>query len=135
MKIPSKVLILLSISAFGVMGQREILALKNSQKSSAIDTCSQMQEAANAVKWRYKTIFHGFENLPMNTNATTIYAGRDRLCQLGYITRFTPMGKEVCQGSLYTRNDTTKIWWNYGYYRPNLYSPVNNKSDFCRYTN
>jgi hypothetical protein len=133
MKILYKISILISVSVLGIMSQREMLALELSQRLNVINTCSHMQEAANAVTWKYKTVFHGFENLPMNTKATILYAGRDRLCQLGYITRFTPMGKEVCQGSLYTRSDTSKISWGYGYFRPNLHSPVNNKSDFCRY--
>jgi hypothetical protein len=96
-----------------------------------------MQEEVNKIRRQYKVVFEGFENLPMQTEVTMLYAGRniDRLCQLGYITRFTPMGKEVCQGFLYTRTNTNSIWWNYGYYRPNLHSPVNNKSNFCRYVN
>jgi hypothetical protein len=135
MKILHKTLILTSVSVLIVMSQREMLALELSQRFSVINTCSQMQEAANAITWKYKTVFSGFENLSMDKNATILYAGRDRLCQLGYITRFTPMGKEVCQGFLYTRTNTDDVWWNYGYYRPNLHSPVNNKSNFCRYVN
>jgi hypothetical protein len=136
MKIIYKVAVLMSAPVIIAVGQREMLASKESQKPT-INTCSHMQEEVNKIRRQYKVVFEGFENLPMQTEVTMLYAGRniDRLCQLGYITRFTPMGKEVCQGFIYTRTNTNSIWWNYGYYRPNLHSPVNNKSNFCRYVN
>jgi hypothetical protein len=136
MKRSVKSLLLFAACSFlSATSQYTVIASAKSQGGRIINTCSELQRRANKVSWEYKTIFQGFDNLPMDTSATIANAGNDRLCQLGYITEFTPMGKEVCQGNIYTDIKSNRISWSYGHFRPNLHSPVNNKSDFCRYVN
>jgi hypothetical protein len=126
-----------NILFFAFFSQAKTSALVVKTQVKMPNTCAELQNQANKASWRHKMIFEGFENLPMQTEVTLLYAGRniDRLCQLGYITKITPQGKEVCQGFIYTRTNSDDIQSNYGYFRPNLHSPVNNKSDFCRYVN
>jgi hypothetical protein len=132
-----KLLVTLNILFIAFFSEAKTSALVVKRQVKISNTCAELQDRANRASWKYKMTFEGFENLPMQTEVTMLYAGRniDRLCQLGYITKVTPMGKEVCRGFLYTRTNSNEVQSNYGYFRPNLYSPVNNKSDFCRYVN
>jgi hypothetical protein len=114
-------------------GESQMLALSNQKTKRQINTCGDLQRRANKLWSSDNVSFQGFENLQLNTRATISNAGDDRLCQLGYITEITPMGKMVCQGYLYADVNKTSIRWNHGYFRQTLYDPVYNKSDFCRY--
>jgi hypothetical protein len=113
----------------------EMLALQNNKKYSIPNTCSELQGQANRATWTYKTTFQGFEGLPIETNANLSNPGGSRLCQLGYITRISPMGKEICRGYIYTKVDSPKIRWGYGYYKKTIYQDSGKESDYCRYVN
>jgi hypothetical protein len=115
--------------------QYETLALQKNKKYSIPNTCRELQEQANKSSWSYKTTFQGFEGLAIETNANLSNPGGSRLCQLGYITRTTPMGKEICRGYIYTRTDSPKISWSYGYYQKTIYDDPGRESDYCRYVN
>jgi hypothetical protein len=136
MKISSK--LILSIVTFtlsAVPNHDLVFASFAKQDKRVIDTCSELQRRANKAWRNDNTVFQGFENLPVDRNATISNAGDDRLCQLGYITRITPMGKEVCQGYLYTNINLKKIHWGYGYRQRTIWDDPGPRSDYCRYIN
>jgi hypothetical protein len=114
----------------------EVLALATKGELRQINTCRDLQDEANRV-WRGTRTFQGFENLQMNTKPYRYTSdGNDRLCQLGYSTKVSPMGKEICKGYLYTDVSNRQIQWNYGYMRTDvIYGPTYSKSDYCRYIN
>jgi hypothetical protein len=101
------------------------------------DTCADLQASANRIakKQGREITFHGFEKLPMQTNVYQ-YAtkpGTDRLCQLGYLTDISPMGKSICLANIYTNTESPKFSWGIGYFRTTFYAPVNRESEFCRW--
>jgi hypothetical protein len=131
-----KSLVILNLLFVACFSPATTTALAVKKKIKVPNTCAELQGQFNRSSWEYKTTFEGFESLPMNTRATISNAGNDRLCQLGYITEITPMGKMVCQGYIYLSiKSIENIYWNYGYYRQTIHSPANNKTDFCRYVN
>jgi hypothetical protein len=76
--------------------------------------------------------------LPMQTDVYSegvTTRGTDRLCQLGYITITSPMGKKICQGHIYTNTESSQLRWDIGYFRKSFYDPENDSSEFCRYIN
>jgi hypothetical protein len=121
----------------------EVLAFTAKQEVSQINTCRELQDAANRMKWSNPTTFQGFENLQVNTKpykygpGDNDYhgSGSDRLCQLGYVTVISPMGKRICKGYLYTdvERKPSKIIWGSAYMSTSINSPRYRKSDFCRY--
>jgi hypothetical protein len=116
----------------------EVLAFTAKQEVSQINTCRELQDAANRMKWSNPTTFQGFENLQVETRAYRYSSkGEDRLCQLGYITVISPMGKRICKGYLYTdvERKPRKIIWGSAYMSTNMNSPRYSSSDFCRYIN
>jgi hypothetical protein len=122
------------VATFGAT-QHVMLALQNNKKYTVLNTCSELQDQANRATWKYKTTFQGFENLAMEVNANLSNPGGSRLCQLGYITHVTPMGKEICRGYIYFKIGSPKTRWNYGYYQKTIYDDPGRESDYCRYVN
>jgi hypothetical protein len=135
-------LVVIFSSALAVVNHCELSALALSQQKykEPIDTCADLQKIANRVgkNKAKKYTYQGFENLPMRTN---VYSegvtprGSDRLCQLGYITITSPMGKEICQGHIYTNTESSRIRTDIGYFRKTFYDPENYSSEWCRYIN
>jgi hypothetical protein len=128
----------LSFLLFASTLHPEVLALIAKQGTRQINTCRELQDAANKMKWSTETTFQGFENLRVETNAYQYASkGEDRLCQLGYITTISPMGKEICKGYLYTDVTVkpTRIIWGSAYMSTNSNSPRYDHSSFCRYIN
>jgi hypothetical protein len=120
----------------------EVFALTVKQEVRQINTCRDLQDEANRKKWSKQTIFQGFENLQVDTDPYGLSKhgvgdGKDRLCQLGYITTISPMGKEICKGNLYTNvgSRNRSISWGYGYKSTDVYGSRYKRSDFCRYVN
>jgi hypothetical protein len=133
MKDQSKIIILSAVLIS--IGCCELSALAV-RKSLPQNNCSDLQAIANKA-WRGKRItFQGFENLPVQTD---IYShkgkGTDRLCQLGYVTSITPMGKQICKGYLYTNTEELNLGWGHGRFRSTFYDPENSESEYCRYMN
>jgi hypothetical protein len=117
------------------LSQDTIFASFPKQSKRVIDTCSELQRRANKAWAKSNTSFQGFENLPMDRNATISNAGNDRLCQFGYITQITPMGKEVCRGYIYTNINSTKIEWGYSHRQTTVWDDPGPRSEYCRYVN
>jgi hypothetical protein len=116
----------------------EVLALTAKKGVRQINTCRELQDEANRRKWSKPTTFQGFENLRVETRAYYYSSkGEDRLCQLGYITTISPMGKRICKGYLYTNaeSESGEIRWGTAYMSTNMNSPRYSDSDFCRYIN
>jgi hypothetical protein len=114
----------------------EVLALTAKQRVPQINTCRELQDEANRRKWNKPTVFQGFENLQVETKAYYYSSkGEDRLCQLGYITTISPMGKEICKGYLYTdvTDKDNEIRWGSAYMSTDINSPRYSRSAFCRY--
>jgi hypothetical protein len=120
--------------AFSIMGHNMVMALSKKQDVLVVNTCSELQAVANRV-WKGSISFQGFENLPIDRNATISNAGYDRLCQLGYITKTTPMGKEVCRGYIYLNVKTRDIYSAYGFRQRTIWDEPGVKSEYCRYIN
>jgi hypothetical protein len=137
-----KVLFVIFSSALAVVSHCElsVLALSQQKYTEPIDTCADLQKIANRAgkTGAKKYTFQGFENLSVRTN---VYSegvtprGSDRLCQLGYITITSPMGKKICQGHIYTNSESSEIRWDVGYFRKTFNDPVSRSSEFCRYIN
>jgi hypothetical protein len=137
-----KALVVVFSSALAVINHCElsVLALSQKKSSAPINTCADLQKIANRIgkTKAEKYTFQGFENLPMRTNVYSAGVkprGSDRLCQLGYFTKTTPMGKEICKGYIYTNTEETDLVWGIGYFRKTFYDPENPSSEFCRYIN
>jgi hypothetical protein len=113
-----------------------LLATNQTARSGeSIDTCAGLQIIANRVWKKHGISFQGFENLPMKVNIYPNKEGTDRLCQLGYFTKVSPMGKQICKGYIYTSTTSTKINSGYGLYRSTFYDRENYESEYCRYIN
>jgi hypothetical protein len=137
-----RALVVIFSSALAVVNHYELsaLALSEQKYTEPINTCADLQKIANRAgkDGAKKYTFQGFENLPMRTNvysAGVTPRGSDRLCQLGYFTITSPMGKKICQGHIYTNTEDSEIRWNVGYFRKTFYDPVNRSSEWCRYIN
>jgi hypothetical protein len=113
-----------SLSSSAVVQQRIV----NDENS-----CAGLQVIANRIYKKHQITFQGFEGLPINTNVYEHNKGTDRLCQLGYSTEISPMGKQVCKGYIYTNTESPQLSSGIGYYRNSLFSPINREADFCRY--
>jgi hypothetical protein len=99
-------------------------------------TCADLQAIANKVGKKKGYSFQGFEGLPMKTDVYSpgvTTRGSDRLCQLGYFTIASPMGKEICRGHIYTNTESLQIRWDIGPFRKSFYDPENHSSEYCRY--
>jgi hypothetical protein len=119
------VLISVNCHVFSASAQRE---------GESLDTCAGLQAVANRVYAKHKISFQGFERLPMQTDVYNFKdKGTDRLCQLGYMTETTPMGKQICKAHMYTNIKEERMRIGVGYHRNSLFSPVNREADFCRY--
>ncbi len=140
MVLAKRVLLVIVFFTLSIVDNSELSVLALNQPKSRKDTCADLQKIANRVskKSSRKYTFQGFENLPMRTN---VYSegvtprGSDRLCQLGYFTITSPMGKEICQGHIYTNTESSEIRWDVGYFRKTFYDPENHSSEWCRYIN
>jgi hypothetical protein len=116
----------------------ELSVLAQSQKKykEPRNTCADLQKIANRIGKKSQTTFRGFENLPVQTD---IYShkgkGTDRLCQLGYITFVSPMGKQICRGNIYTNVESSNLSWDIGLFRSTFYDRENSESEYCRYIN
>jgi hypothetical protein len=137
-----KVLAIIFSSTIAVINHCElsVLALSQQKSRDPIDTCADLQKIANRVgkTGAKKYTFQGFEDLPMRTDvysAGVTPRGSDRLCQLGYFTITSPMGKKICQGHIYTNSESSRIRWDVGYFRKTFYDSENRSSEFCRYIN
>jgi hypothetical protein len=104
-----------------------------SKKSSPRNNCSDLQTIANRVGKEEGYTFQGFENLTVRTDVYEHNRGNDRLCQLGYFTHVSPMGKKICKGHIYTNVKSPNIRWAVGPFRSTFYDPVNLDSEYCRY--
>jgi hypothetical protein len=134
MRISAKVkLLLFTTLLLTSFHQSIILASSQKQSKRVIDTCSELQRRANKTWSQEGIVFQGFENLPMDRNATISNAGNDRLCQLGYITQVTPMGKEVCRGFIYTNINSNRIQSGYGFRQRTIWDDPGLRSEYCRY--
>jgi hypothetical protein len=116
------------------------LAMAQKKYKEPRGTCADLQKIANRIgkTKAEKYTFQGFENLPMRTDvysAGVTPRGTDRLCQLGYFSQTTPMGKQICQGYIYTNTESSRLSWGIGYFRKTFYDPENPSSEFCRYVN
>jgi hypothetical protein len=125
---------IVTFSALTILGQNPITALSTRQNVLVINTCSELQALANKA-WKGNVSFKGFENLPIDRNATISNAGYDRLCQLGYITEITPMGKEVCRGYIYLNVKTRDLYHAYGFRQRTIWDEPGVRSEYCRYIN
>jgi hypothetical protein len=121
-----------TLFSFPPLNQNVTIALSLKQDTLVINTCSELQARANMV-WKGSISFQGFENLPMDRNATISNAGYDRLCQLGYITKITPMGKEICRGYIYANVRTRKVYSAYGLRQRTIWDDPGLRSEYCRY--
>jgi hypothetical protein len=101
------------------------------------DTCADLQRIANRVvkEQGQKITFHGFEKLPMINSVYSMYRNNntDRLCQFGYMTTISPMGKEICRGHIYTNIESSEISWGIGPMSKELFPPRISRADYCRY--
>lgn len=137
MQIKRTVSFVLFLSVLVITGSYEasVLAVR---KGIPQNTCADLQKIANKAWASDNIVFQGFENLPMQTN---VYSpgvtdrGTDRLCQLGYFTKVSPMGKQVCKGYIYTNTNSIEISSGYGRFRKTFYDPENRESEYCRYIN
>jgi hypothetical protein len=128
--------IFFSLLINGVYEISPSLATARGQSGDPIDTCADLQKLANkrAKERGWNQIFHGFEDLPIRTNVyMSTPRGTDRLCQLGYLTSISPMGKKICRAHIYTNTESTKMRWSIGYFRTTFYDPVNYESEHCRW--
>jgi hypothetical protein len=125
-----------SILAFMSHGELSVLALNQRKYKEPINTCADLQKIANRGGAKKGYAFQGFEGLPIQTD---IYPqkdkGTDRLCQLGYFTKVSPMGKQICKGHIYTNVESSKLSWGIGRFRSTFYDPENYESEYCRYIN
>ena len=68
------------------------------ENRTGIETCAQLQRYHNGNRWNTPTSFQGYEN-----GDPFVYGGV--ICEGGYIIEDSPMGRRVCQGSIYLSND------------------------------
>jgi hypothetical protein len=94
-----------------------------------------LQKIAIRIGKEQRYTFQGFENLPVTRDIYPSKEGTDRLCQLGYFTHVSPMGKKICKGYIYTNVNSSRLSWGVGFYRSTFYAPENYESEFCRYIN
>jgi hypothetical protein len=120
-----------------VLASTSLISLPVLSEEESEETCADLQRLATRVVKRQnsKVTFQGFESLPVNNNVYTQNRGNDtdRLCQLGYITTVSPMGKEICRGYIYTNIESSEIRWGIGPMSTGLFPPRISRSDYCRY--
>jgi hypothetical protein len=128
------------------------------KRGNYFKTCRELQDAANKGKWSKKTVFSGFaeqsiikEGSPQHMNhpgGTIIALARSTwICKGGYITIVSPMGKRVCEGTLFgyltTEMNEPELYWSPGY-KMDTDSlriadlgnyPAADEERFCRYVN
>jgi hypothetical protein len=110
------------------------LSVNQQQKGNDENTCAGLQAMANKAYKKFNTSFQGFEGIPMQTNVYNFKAeGTDRLCQLGYMTKITPMGKRICRAHIYTNIKEENMRVGIGPIRTTFYDPENSESEYCRY--
>jgi hypothetical protein len=140
MVLVKRALLIIAFSTLSIVNHFELSVLALNQPKRKEDTCADLQKIANRVgqDGTPKYTFQGFEDLPMRTNVYSegvTTRGTDRLCQLGYFTITSPMGKKICRGHIYTNTESSRIRWDIGYFRKTFYDPANRSSEFCRYIN
>jgi hypothetical protein len=128
-------LVFFSVLAIANYSEVSVLALSQKYKES-VNTCADLQKVANRIAKNRGISFQGFEGLPAQTN---IYPqkpkGTDRLCQFGYLTSVSPMGKKICRAHIYANTEEPDIRWDIGRHRSTFYAPENYESEYCRYIN
>jgi hypothetical protein len=137
------------------IGQSDVLALIYETRGDLYPTCQGLQDAANKIKWDKKTKFQGFEENKIIKEALPQYMDHPGgsiialaynywMCKGGYVTLESPLGKRVCEGTLYayitTEMKKPKMHWAPGYSmstgttnRGNY--PTEDEARFCRYIN
>jgi hypothetical protein len=131
--IVSSIIFLSVVISAGYYGMSVLAARKGIPQN----TCADLQRIANKAWKEDGIVFQGFEKLPMQTDVYIQHEKErtDRLCQLGYFTKVSPMGKQICQGYIYTNTESTEIRSGYGRFRTSFYDRENSESEYCRYIN
>jgi hypothetical protein len=137
--------VFLLVACVQILNQNHVMSQPLSGQK-IVNNCAELQAYANdkrKITWSRETYFQGFENATFKyreeRGSSDPKEHRDSyLCELGYITSISPLGKLVCYGhlALFDRPSypRPKMSWGYSTNAQDFFRR-DSSSDYCRYVN